>query len=120
MQSIGFVTEKQIEAWLERETRNLPMPNGPCRSLTAFNLTWEKLDDLVELAGYTPARLVDFAIEESLLQKAPLEKTFPYCVAYLYDHLDVLIVKKKRRDNFKATAVKITGKAKTAFNRASH
>lgn len=90
-----FLTEKQIEAWLEFETRRLPMPDGSHRPFTYFRYVWEKLDDLDLLAGYSPDRLVEFAIEENQISGVQIEKTLNGCISYLYDHLDALIAKKR-------------------------
>jgi hypothetical protein len=78
-----FYTEKQVEAWLETETRELPMPDGSTRPHTTFRLVWETVDSLVLLSGFSVAELVAFAVEETHLQKASFDDAFTSVVGYL-------------------------------------
>lgn len=118
MRPVEFLTEKQIEGLLERETRDLPMPDGSLRPLTDFKLMWETYDRLILLGDYTPARLVGFALEETQLSGAPFEKTFPGCVAYLDHHLRDSFIDKKIAE-MKDRLQRQKGIAKSSFNRAS-
>ena len=78
-----FYQEKQIEEWLETETRDLPMPDGSTQPLTGFKLLWSKVDSLVLLNGYARLELVEFALEEVRLQNVSFDKAFTGVVAYL-------------------------------------
>lgn len=78
-----FYTEKQIEAWLDRETRELVLADGSRRHVTAMNLAWSKADSLRSLDGYTLEELVSFAAAEVELQGLSFDDAFTCVVAYL-------------------------------------
>lgn len=68
-----FITEKQIEAQLEMETRDLPMPDGAMRKLTMFKVFWNAVDSLIlngwdwklNRWGWSRGRLVEEALSVS-------------------------------------------------------
>jgi hypothetical protein len=80
-------TEQEIEAYLKSETRDLVMPDGTVRAFTGLRLMWMVFDQLISVRGYTPARLVAFAVEETQLTGVPFETAFPGVLAYLDRHL---------------------------------
>ena len=80
---MSFYTEKQTEAWLTSETRDLPMPDGGTLTHTAFNLVWKAFDALILLNGYSRLRLVEFALEEIQLQDLSFDQAFTCVVGYL-------------------------------------
>ena len=81
----SFYTEKETEEWLQTEMRELPLPGGGTRPLTGFHLLWVVYDELVE-KGYSPERLVGWAIEETELTGVCFERAFPGVVAYVDKH----------------------------------
>lgn len=80
---MAFYTDKQIEAWLETQTRDLPMPNGTTRPHTTFRLVWETVDSLVLTCGYSVVELTGYAIAETKLQNVTFEEAFDGVVAWL-------------------------------------
>lgn len=56
-----FYTEKQIEEYLQNESRVLILPDGTKRSVTVNRLTWELLESLIGLEL--------FKNEEELIQR---------------------------------------------------
>lgn len=82
---MALYTEKTIEAWLERETRYLPMPNGSIRPHTTFRLVWRKVDALVAWQGWTLTELTGLAMQETVLQRISFEEAFDMVIAVLDD-----------------------------------
>lgn len=80
---MAFHTEKQIEDWLESQTRDLVMPDGTTRPHTAFKLVWHTMDSLVEVSGYSPLELVEYALEEAHLQKMSFDEAFTGVLSWL-------------------------------------
>lgn len=80
-----FYTEQQVETWLERETRYLPMPSGSWRPHTTFKLVWETMDSLIVDSGYCGEQLVEFAIEEAYLQRLSFDDAFTGVISWLDD-----------------------------------
>lgn len=80
---MAFYTEKQTEAWLESQTRDLPFPDGTMRPFTNTKLMWETVDSLILIAGYSYANLVEFALDECELNNVSFDRAFPGVVAYL-------------------------------------
>lgn len=87
MSTCAFWTEKQIEEWLESETRLITLPDGSTRPLTDFRMTWVLYDDLIQIWGYTPEQFVRWAVEETTLHGITLEKAFGSIVAYVDEHV---------------------------------
>jgi len=56
-----FITERQTEEYLAPETRELPMPDGSTRPLTAFKLLWRSWDYLILCGGYGRRELTALA-----------------------------------------------------------
>ena len=81
----GMYTEKQIEAWLELETRTLPMPDGASRRHRAMRLVWDVFESLVEDSGYSQTELVGYALEEAEIQGIDFEEAFRGTVSWLDD-----------------------------------
>ena len=78
-------TEKQMERWLESETRNIAMPDGDRRFITMFRLFWKSYDSLITLSGYTPEQISGWAVEEAGLQGMEFQKAFEGVIAWLDD-----------------------------------
>ncbi len=82
-----FWTEKETEAYLVLQTRNLPMPDGSSLPFTAFRLIWLHFEDLIRLLGYTPERIVELAVQETQATGVDFQTAFPAVVAYMESHL---------------------------------
>jgi hypothetical protein len=80
---VPFLTEKQVEAYVALETRDLAMPDGTSRPFTGFNLMWSVFDTLVTLGLYSKARLVEFAVQETETAGVPFDVAFPAVLAVL-------------------------------------
>jgi hypothetical protein len=118
MGQIDFLTEKETEALLERETRYLQMPDGSFRPVTEFKLTWEIYDRLLFISDYTPAWFVEMALEESEISGRSFEEMFSVCVAYVDDKLRDILIDKKIAGMREQLATQ-KGVAKSAFRRAN-
>lgn len=79
-----FYTEKQIEAGLESETRELPMPDGSVKHFRSFKMVWEAMDYLILTGGYDRARLVEIALMGCEEMGYSFEESFPDTVYYAY------------------------------------
>lgn len=88
-----FITEKETEAWLEQETRDITMPDGSTRPITHFKLMWNGFDFLTATPYYQPkpyyteARLVEWAVMDAEGTGRSFEETFPGVVTYVYKAL---------------------------------
>lgn len=79
-----FLTDKETEAWLEMQTREL-IVKGRRRSVTQTKLVWETLRWIVnEYEVTTVEKLIDLACQESDRLDMPFEMTFPHVLS-LYD-----------------------------------
>lgn len=83
-----FITEKQTEQWLERETRLITMPDGSMRPITGFRLMWSGFDFILEHSlTIDEARLVELALMSARETNRTLEQQFPNVVAYVHQAL---------------------------------
>jgi hypothetical protein len=119
MGQIDFLTEKETEALLESETRDLPMPDGSFRPVTDFKLGWEIYDRLLFISDYTPSQFVGWALEEAELSGRSFEEMFPVVVAYVDNRLRDILIEQKT-DEMKAILLAQKGRAKSAFRQASN
>lgn len=55
------MTEREIEASLERSVRSLRTPEGGAVSVDGFALTWETLDLIIAATRYTEEEIVRLA-----------------------------------------------------------
>lgn len=84
-----FITEKETEALLEPETRDITMPDGSSRPITGFKLMWRSFDFLTATPFYKPkpyfteARLVELALSSAQEMGYSFERSFPNMVAYV-------------------------------------
>lgn len=119
MGQIDFLTEKETEALLESETRDLLMPDGSFRPVTEFKLTWEIYDRLLFISDYTPSQFVEWGLEEAELSGRSFEEMFPVVVAYVDNRLRDILTEKKIAE-MKALLLAQKGKAKSAFRQANN
>ncbi|HZF28329.1 MAG TPA: hypothetical protein VE907_04385 [Gammaproteobacteria bacterium] len=77
-----FITEKETEALLERETRAVKLPDGTSRQITDFKVMWENFDFLTKTTGFSEARLVELAFMSIKESGRSFEESFPNIVAY--------------------------------------
>ena len=82
-----FFTEKETEAWLEMETRDLPMPDGTVRPFTDTKALWNGYDFVIQQRMFTAARLVELSLIDSKETGFPFEMAFPNTVSYAYSRL---------------------------------
>lgn len=78
-----FFTEKETEALLELETRDITMPDGSTRSFSAFRLMWNNFDYLTLSAGYTEKNLLELSVKNAEEMDISVEESFPNVVAYV-------------------------------------
>lgn len=82
-----FRTEKEIEAWLETETREFPLPDGTRRKLGTMRLMWAVYDDILKAGGYTPEMIARWTAQEMSLQNLSLQDAFHCVIAYVDKHI---------------------------------
>lgn len=77
-----FITQKEVEALLETETRPLPMPDGTTEYFRGFKLMWQGVDELKSKHDVS----LEFIVEMALLDTdkgRPFYRIFPNSVAYI-------------------------------------
>lgn len=79
---MGFITEKETEALLEKETRWLPMPDGSLRPYTAFKLALNHLDYLIGNYSLTLDWFIDMALKDAKAQNRSFEESLSIVIAY--------------------------------------
>ena len=79
-----FLTEKQIEAYLEPETRELPLPDGSVQVVTGMKLLWQSVDCIVDTYTYTLAELVELTQKNQMKQNISFEESFSRVVSYIH------------------------------------
>ncbi len=72
-----FITEKETEKRLERQTRKLPMPGGGDREFTCLTLTWKAFDFLVVCGAWDRVELTGLAAERSQNPDADISGRYP-------------------------------------------
>ncbi|MDG1288087.1 MAG: hypothetical protein P8P30_11100 [Rickettsiales bacterium] len=77
------MTEKQVESYLETQTRKLPLPDGSVHVMTGMNLMWEAVDFITGTYTYTLAELVDLTQRNQEKQNCTFEESFKRVVAYI-------------------------------------
>lgn len=80
--SVGFMREKDIEALLVLETRDLPWPDGVKRPFTMTKWYWDAYEFLIVCTEFTPASLVAAALTDCAEMKRKFEDAFPNLLAY--------------------------------------
>lgn len=118
---MGFITEKETEALLEQEIRNITLPNGSIRSLSSFRLTWDTFDKLIRHSRYTEEKLVKLGVINAEEKGLSLELSFQSVIAYVYHHFKDICndnIDKKIAYIEKRLGI-LNGKAKINFNQAS-
>jgi hypothetical protein len=78
-----FISEKETEDLLQRETRSVRMPDGTLRPITDFKIMWANFDELLSKTSFDEPELVALAITSSEETGRPFEEAFPNLVAYV-------------------------------------
>lgn len=89
-----FRTEKEIEALLVLETRELPMPDGSTHHVTCFKLIWDNVQSLIlngwdeklNRWGWSRSRLAEEALRVSEETGRSFEDSFEAVVSWLRQH----------------------------------
>ena len=81
-----FITEKETEDLLERETRTLPMPDGTMRPFTESKLFWKAYEFLIVCAKWTGKELVALAVRDSEENGVSFERSFYALIEYADRH----------------------------------
>ena len=79
-----FISEKETEEYLERETRDIPMPDGSTRPFTTTRLAWRSLDYILEWGWFTQERVVELAIINAEEVGLSFEDSFNDTLAYIH------------------------------------
>ncbi len=77
-----FMTEKEVEGYLEPETRVIPWLDGQDKHLTEMKIFWSAYDFLVDFNYYTPQALVALAVTNQQETGGTFEDNFHTVVSY--------------------------------------
>ncbi|MEO1405123.1 MAG: hypothetical protein AAFV54_01360 [Pseudomonadota bacterium] len=82
-----FMTEKEIEAYLEMETREIPHPDGRTLPMTALRGLWVSLDCVTSMSSFTLDDLVGFATVTMREKHCGFKEAFEAVVAFAHREL---------------------------------
>jgi len=85
-----FWTEREIESYLERETRSIRLPDGTTTSLTCFNLTWRNLDGLLDYGIFTEEEISDNALKIAKETGKSFQECFSWAVGYAFEEMSLI------------------------------
>jgi hypothetical protein len=78
-----FMTEKETEAFLVQETRQLPMPDGTTRPFTAMKVWWDAYDFLVATRSWSEKELVNLIAINADETRTAFEESFQAVLSYI-------------------------------------
>jgi len=78
-----FLTEKQIETYLEMETRSLAMPEGGHQIVRANNLCWSIYDGIINLKDYTSEEIIGLTRRHMSVAKISFEEAFINLIGHI-------------------------------------
>lgn len=107
-----FITEKETEALLEFESRNLVLPDDSVRSHSTTLLVWKTFDYLVDYSCFTKERLIELAVMNAKETNQSFEQSFSDTVGYVNQHTKDICKRnlKKRIDQLEAKIKKKSNK----------
>ncbi len=79
-----FQTEKETEAMLELETRDLPMPDGSTRSISAFRMAWNSYDFILACGVRGPADITKLIADDADKAGKSFQEYFPGAVGAIH------------------------------------
>ena len=79
-----FQTEKQTEAMLEMETRDLPMPDGSTQPVTAFRMAWNSYDFILACGVDSPVYITRLIAEDAHVAGKSFQEYFPGAVSAIH------------------------------------
>lgn len=83
-----FITEKEVEDYLAQETRDIVMPDGTRRPMTAFKLAWRSFDFILDNTEYvTEQTITGWAQDEAQGSGRSFEQAFHAVLAYAHRDL---------------------------------
>lgn len=82
-----FMTEKQIETYLETETRMLPLPEGGEQVMTGSKLMWEAVDFIIDTYSYNMDELITFTRRTMCEKNYDFSDAFQSVVSYIYQSI---------------------------------
>lgn len=85
-----FWTEREIESYLKRETRQVRLPGGTRTSLTCFNLTWRNLDGLLYYGILTEEEISDSALKIARETGKSFQECFDWAVGYAFEAMSLV------------------------------
>ena len=77
-----FMTEKEIEAQLQTETRTLTLPDGSKRAFHGTKRLWENHDWLLQF-DLTSEDIVAMAVTDGEEMNRPFDLSFTHVVGYI-------------------------------------
>jgi len=82
-----FWTEKEIESYLESQTRMLPRSDGSEQVMTGQKLMWDAVDFIIGTYTYTMRQLIELVEQNMERQQITFEDSFKRVVAYIHGHM---------------------------------
>ncbi len=79
-----FKTEKQTEALLESQTRDLPMPDGSTQPVTAFRMAWNSYDFILACGVHQPIDITRMIAEDACSAGKSFQEYFPGAVSAIH------------------------------------
>jgi hypothetical protein len=77
----GLWTEKETEAWLEFETRAIPLPEGGREMVSGTKLLWSAVDYIIRTHTYTMPELIGFTRKTMASKGYSFDDSFKAVVA---------------------------------------
>ena len=81
------MTEKQIESYLEEETRMLPLPDSSEQLVRGPKLMWDAVDFIIDTHTYTMTELINLTQDNMRKQDCSFQESFERVVAYIQSHM---------------------------------
>ena len=82
-----FLTEKQIEALLVDETRDLVLPEGETQVMTGPKLMWNAFDFIIEDKTFTFEDVIDFTQSTMKTKGYSFDNAFKSVLSYIDNRL---------------------------------
>lgn len=76
------MTEKEVEGYLEGETRVIPWKDGHETAITQMKVVWSAYDFLIKFDYYTPQRIAELAAINQTEVGGSYEENFRCVVGY--------------------------------------
>lgn len=83
-----FITEREIEHYLEMETRDILHPDDAIRPMTAMRSLWASLDAVTTMSSYTESDIVGFATVTMREQGCAFKDALTAVVSFIHQEIN--------------------------------